>query len=129
VIHLDTSFLIHALAKGTLEDRRLRSWLAAARLLAISSPAWAEFLCGPVEDDHVTLALRVLGTPLPFADADARTTAWLFNQGGRRRGSLSDCMIAAVALNRRAQLATSNGRDFARFEAQGLAIVAIRPGA
>jgi predicted nucleic acid-binding protein len=65
VIHLDTSFLIHALAKGTLEDRRLRSWLAAARPLAISSPAWAEFLCGPVEDDHVTLALRVLGTPLP----------------------------------------------------------------
>jgi predicted nucleic acid-binding protein len=38
-------------------------------------------------------------------------------------------MIAAVALNRRAQLATSNGRDFARFEAQCLAIVAIRPGA
>ena len=129
MIHLDTSFLIHALVKDSPEDRRLRIWLAARKPIAIASPAWAEFLCGPVHDDHVTLALRVVGEPLAFATADARAAARLFNDGGRRRGSLLDCMIAAMALNRKAQLATCNGKDFARFETLGLALIATRPGA
>jgi predicted nucleic acid-binding protein len=129
VIHLDTSFLIHALVKGSPEDHRLRCWLTEARPIHIASPAWAEFLCGPVADEHVTLALRVVGEPMPFTAPDARAAARLFNAAGRRRGSLLDCMIAAAALNRSAQLATSNGRDFARFEAAGLSLVATRPQA
>ncbi len=129
MIHLDTSFLIHALVKGSLEDRRLRGWLTAARPIHIASPAWAEFLCGPLADDHVTLALRIVGEPLSFAAADARAAARLFNAAGRRRGSLLDCMIAAAALNRKAHLATCNARDFARFEAAGLHVVATRPEA
>jgi predicted nucleic acid-binding protein len=32
-----------------------------------------------------------------------------------------------VALNRKAQLATCNGKDFARFEALGLGLIASRP--
>jgi len=68
VIHLDTSFLILALAPGSPED----------------------------------LAAR------------------LFNDTGRRRGSLADCMIAATAIQAGAALATANPRDFARFSAAGL---------
>ncbi len=129
MIHLDTSFLILALLKGSAEDFRLRGWLARARPVHVTSPAWAEFLCGPVADEHVAMALRVVGEPLPFAAADARTAARLFNAAGRRRGSLLDCMIAAAALNQGAQLATSNGRDFERFAGAGLRVLAMPPRA
>ena len=48
MIHLDTSFLIRALARGLPEDRRLRGWLRSQEPLGMSSISWAEFLCGPV---------------------------------------------------------------------------------
>ena len=49
MIHLDTSFLIRALAAGTPEDVRIRQWLAAGEALGVSSLAWCEFLCGPLD--------------------------------------------------------------------------------
>ena len=51
---------------------------------------------------------------------DAGTTAMLFNRAGRRRGSLLDCMIAAIALRAGAALATANQADFRRLRAAGL---------
>ena len=56
VTHLDTGFLIRALARGSPEDRRLRTWLREARPVGISTVSWAEFLCGPVEAEEVALA-------------------------------------------------------------------------
>jgi len=44
----------------------------------------------------------------------------LFNRAGRRRGSLLDCMIAAIALRAGAALATANQADFRRLRAAGL---------
>jgi len=46
--------------------------------------------------------------------------AILFNQSGRRRGSMIDCMIAATALHRDGQLATSNAKDFEPHETLSL---------
>jgi predicted nucleic acid-binding protein len=105
MIHLDTSFLIVALVRGSRQDRKLREWLRVGEPLAMSTVAWAEFLCGPVDGRNVELAAR------------------LFNQSGRRRGSLADCMIAATALRNEALLATNNPTDFGRFEATGLTVI------
>ncbi len=120
MIHLDTSFLVRALAAGSLEDRRLRAWLHAGQPIGVSVVAWAEFLCGPVDAALVALAARIVDEPEPFIPDDSAATARLFNLGGRRRGSFTDCMIAAVAMRAGAALATSNRTDFVRFEPAGL---------
>ena len=120
MIHLDTSFLIRALARNSPEDRRLRAWLKEAEPLGMSTISWAEFLCGPVAAVDVELAGRILREPVAFNSTDAALTARLFNLAGRRRGSLTDCMIAATAIRATAALATKNHADFRRFEPAGL---------
>jgi predicted nucleic acid-binding protein len=120
VIHLDTGFLIRALVSGSREDRLLRTWLRVAEPIGLSAVSWTEFLCGPVEDGHVELAARLVGEPEPFSADDCTVTARLFNRGGRRRGSFTDCMIAAVAIRVGAMLATTNRADFVRFRSDGL---------
>lgn len=123
MIHLDTSFLIHALVPASRADKRLRQWLSTGEDLGISSIAWAEFLCGPVGPVAVTAARDLFREISPFMPADCETTARLFNLGGRRRGTLADCMIAATALRAKAALATSNPDDFARFASERLTVV------
>ena len=123
MIHLDTSFLIHALAEGSAQDRHLRDWVGLAEPMGMSAIGWAEFLCGPVGPAEIALARRVLGDPVAFVDSDATLAARLFNESGRRRGSLVDCMIAAVALRADARLATANPSDFRRYEGTGLRLM------
>lgn len=122
MIHLDTSFLVRALAAGTPQDGRLRAWLAAGEPLGMSAVAWAEFLCGPVEAVGVELVGRVVHERVPFGEGEAALAARLFNESGRRRGSLADCMIAAAAIRAGAALATENPADFRRFTPAGLSL-------
>lgn len=123
MVHLDTSFLIRALVRGSGEDHRLRSLLRAGRGLAISVICWTEFCCGPLEATDLETAVRLVGEPVAYRAREARTAARLFNLAGRRRGSLFDCMVAAAALEAQASLATSNRADFRRFEAAGLTLI------
>ena len=123
MIHLDTSFLIRALLRGSAQDRKLRGWLHEGVGLAMSSVAWAEFLCGPVEPVHVELASRVVAERVALVEEDAALAARLFNLSGRRRGTLADCMIAATALRAGSALATVNPEDFRALESAGLTIV------
>ena len=120
MIHLDTSFLIGSLARHTPEDLKLRAWIAAGQPLGVSAVAWAEFLCGPVDEAAVDAIARVLGQAVAFVNDDATTVARLFNLSGRRRGTFTDCMIAAVSIRAGAALATSNPSDFRTLEPHGL---------
>lgn len=119
-IHLDTSFLIRALVPGSDADSMLRGWLRAGREIAMSSIAWTELLCGPLDTAHRHLAERVVTERVIYDEHDAAVAARMFNETGRRRGSLVDCMIAATAERRDALLATLNPDDFRRFESAGL---------
>jgi predicted nucleic acid-binding protein len=124
LIHLDTSFLVHALVAGSPQDRRLRRWLGEGERLGIGAVAWTEFLCGPVDAEQVEQVLRFVARPAAFTDEDAALAARLFDESGRRRGSLGDCMVAASAIRARAALATDDARDFGRFAASGLTLAA-----
>lgn len=123
MIHLDTSFLIRGLERGSAEDRALRRWLQGREALGMSAVAWTEFLCGPLDESQRELSTRVVSQRVAFLEEDAVLGARLFNETGRRRGSLIDCMIAATALRARAPIATANVADFRRFAAYGLAVL------
>ena len=112
MIHLDTSYLVRALVPGSPEDARLREWLAAETPLAISAVAWAEFLCGPLALDDLSLAAAVVGEAIPLTADHAVRAAALFNAAGRKRGIFVDCLIASVAIDEDAELATCNPADF-----------------
>jgi predicted nucleic acid-binding protein len=125
VIHLDTSFLIHALVPGSAADKQLRRWLRDEEDLGMSSVAWSEFLCGPVGAAEVDLASGILQEIAPFSAADALVAARLFNRSGRRRGTLADCMIAALAIAADAAVATVNAKDFERLGVETIGVVAV----
>lgn len=121
--HLDTSFLINALVPGTRQDLRLRQWIRQGLIISMSSITWAEFLCGPISEEDRQRARKVLGAPRPLGETEAALAAELFNAGGRRRGTLPDCLIAATAVVAGAALATSNSGDFRRFQRAGLKLI------
>jgi len=102
----------------------MRGWLRNRIPLAMSTIAWAEFVCGPLKSGEFEFAGRLLDQVLPFTVEDAVIAAELFNHCGRRRGSLLDCMVAATAVVHKVPLATSNPSDFRRMEACGLQIIA-----
>jgi predicted nucleic acid-binding protein len=123
MIHLDTSFLIHALVPDSEADRQLREWLHSGVPLGVSTIVWAEFLCGPIKAHEIELAARIIPEQVPFIAEDAELSARLFNLGGRRRGSMADCMIAATTMRCGASLATANPDDFRKLGSTGLKII------
>ncbi len=121
--HLDASFIVRSLDPALPESRRLREWIKEGAAVGVSSVAWAEFMCGPVEQIEVDQVLAVVKEPVPLVRADAEAAAQLFNATGRRKGSLADCMIAAIALRVGASVATADTKDFTRFTKAGLRVV------
>ena len=121
MIHLDTSFLVQAIAGVATCERPLRRWLEQGEELAMSAVAWAEFLCGPLGPAEQPLAVRFITLRVPLQEQHAVLAARLYN--GRRRGSLVDCLIAATAIRSGARLATANPADFRRFLGEGLRMV------
>jgi predicted nucleic acid-binding protein len=120
MIDFDANFLVDVFERGSASGRLLDRWVRRGELLSMSSMAWAEFLCGPVASGNARAARELLGAIEPVTEADAVLAAELFNATGRRVRSLADCIIAAVAIRRRAQLATLDKADFNRFQSRGL---------
>lgn len=120
MIHLDTSVLIRAMDPSAPESRRIATWHRFGETLVLSAVAWSEFLCGPLSAEDPARVERLVHRWRDYRVGDAVMAARLFNESGRRRGSMADCMIAAAALADGAALATANAADFERFEALGL---------
>jgi len=86
----------------------------------MSAVAWAEFLCGPLSRRDAALAAEIIGRRRDFTTEQATVATRLFDESGRRRGSLVDRMVAAAALADGAAIATANPADFTLFEDFGL---------
>jgi len=123
MIHLDTNYLIAIEDVNSHEAKTFRQWLESGEELGISSLAWTEYLCGPLPENQIRAAGILFPQPEPFLAQDAALAARLFNLTGRRRGSMLDCMIAAVALRHGATFATLNMDDFRPFVKIGLQLV------
>ncbi len=123
MIHLDTNFLIQALVPNSVAGATLQTWKKDDEVLGISSIAWSEFLCGPLNQNDDTLAQLLFPEPEPFLASDAVRAAELFNATGRRSRSLADCQIAAVALRCDARVATVDASDFSLFQSHGLTLM------
>lgn len=120
MIHFDTNFLIQITVAGSPAHAQFTAWTSAPEALNVSTIAWAEFLCGPLDATAEALTRQIFPNPEPFLPADAALAANLFNQTGRRSRTLADCMIAAVAIRCAAKLATINTGDFQPFSQHGL---------
>lgn len=123
MIMLDTNFLIALEQPGGDADVRVRGWLTDGEQLGVCAIVWTEYLCGPLSPEKIAAADALLRWKEPFDTCDAPMAARLFNAGGRRRGTMVDCMIAAVAIRCGAAFATLNRTDFATFAKHGLALV------
>ena len=66
MIHLDTSFLIRALDPGSPEDRKLRGWIGEGKTLGMSTAAWTELLCGPLDRSELEWAAEIVGQRQDF---------------------------------------------------------------
>ncbi len=121
MIHLDANYLIRANQAGSKEAADVQRWLEQNEALATSAIAWMEFVTGPVPPEIVDAIRRAIGDRIiAFAQEESELAAELYNIAGRKRGLRYDCMIAAVALNAGARLATRNTQDFQFFLPHGL---------
>jgi predicted nucleic acid-binding protein len=122
MVHFDTNFLIRATVEGSPAHAGFRRWSAAGESFGVSTVAWAEFLCGPLDPQGEAIAKQMFPSPESFLAVDAALAADLFNKTGRRSRSLADCMIASVAIRCSARLATLNTPDFQPFVQHGLVL-------
>jgi len=123
MIHLDTNYVVAAVAPDTEAAQQLAAWMRSGELVEISVLVWSEFLCGPLTPAERAAATVLFPQVVPFSQDAASLAAELFNVAGRRRGSMIDCMIAATAIDAGAALATFNTNDFQRFVGSGLTLL------
>ena len=117
VIDLDANFSIGALRGDPPAAAPLEEWIEKGETIAVSAVAWSELLCGPLTREQAERAQMIVSRIDPLTGEDAILAAELFNQTGRRPRSLTDCMIAAIAIRRGATLATFDRTGFSRFVA------------
>ena len=126
MIHLDTNLLIDLVTSHSAQVEMVHRWLKNKIPLAASAVTWSEFCNGPhskEQKDAVHAILR--GGIHPFTEDQAEFASRLFHKTGRKRGSHSDCMIAAAAFCARQSIATRNIKDFERFVPYGVTLIKV----
>lgn len=126
MIHLDTNLLIDLVTAGSPHIAVIRQWLKDGEKLGASAIAWSEFCNGPHSKEQKDAVFAVLERQVSdFTWQQAEQASRLFHYTGRKRGSHSDCMIAASALVLGVSVATRNIKDFERFVPYGLKLLPV----
>lgn len=114
-VHLDTDFLIHALAEAGAERRRLIELAESDQVIEMSAVAWYEFSRGPRTPEQLATGRAFLADDgiIPFSEQFAATAGEVFRQLGSPRARAADIAIGVTAALRGATLLSSNARDFA----------------
>lgn len=128
MFHLDTDFLVFALATAGPERRRLLELATAGETIEVSAVAWFEFCRGPRTPEQIATARAFLedGNVVAFSDDLAESAADVFRQLGSPRRRAADVAIGVTAAARGATLVSRNARDFAGIP--GLAVEEAGPG-
>lgn len=128
MFHLDTDFLVFALATAGPERRRLLELAAAGETIEVSAVAWFEFCRGPRTPEQIATTRSFLedGHVVAFSEDLAESAADVFRQLGSPRRRAADVAIGVTAVARGATLVSRNARDFAGIP--GLAVEEAGPG-
>lgn len=112
--HLDTDFLVTALAAGGEERRRLTSLVDRGDEIEISAVAWYEFCRGPRSPEQLAVARAFFGDRgiVAFAETMAERAGEVFRSLGSPRRRAADIAIGVTAASREAVLLTRNSTDF-----------------
>jgi predicted nucleic acid-binding protein len=115
-VHLDTDFLIHALARAGKERRRLLELADSDAVIQISAIAWYEFTRGPRTPEQIAVARSFFAEDdgvVLFSEELAQLAAEVFRRLGSPRKRAADVAIGITASAARASLVTRNKKDFA----------------
>jgi predicted nucleic acid-binding protein len=112
--HLDTDFLIYALARAGAERRRLTSLVDQGADVQMSAVAWYEFARGPRTPEQLAVARSFFSEDgiVPFSEEIAAEAADVFRRLGSPRRRAADIAIGVTAARRGATLLSRNRRDF-----------------
>lgn len=114
MIHLDTSFLVDALAAPRQSAAALRAALDRGEPITFSALVLFEWRRGPRTGAELASqeSLVPYGQAVPFGPAEAALAADLSRRVPRPRGRDIDLAIAACAIIHGAKLWTLNPKDF-----------------
>jgi len=114
-LHLDTDFLVYALASTGPERQRLSEIAVSEHEIEISAVAWYEFSRGPRTPEQLAVA-RTFFTEdgiVPLSEELAALAGEVFRSLGSPRRRAADVAIGVTAASFGARLLTRNTRDFA----------------
>lgn len=114
-VHLDTDFLVYALAEAGPERERLLTLAESEAEIQISAVAWYEFSRGPRTPDQLAVARSFFGDDgvVPLSEDLAARSAEVFRILGSPRRRAADVTIGVTAAEMGTRLLTRNARDFA----------------
>lgn len=114
-VHLDTDFLIFALAGAGPERRRLLELARSEAEMEMSAVAWYEFVRGPRTPEQLAVARSLFpgGGIIPLSEELAQLAGEVFRILGSPRRRAADIAIGVTSAARDALLLSRNAGDFA----------------